>query len=169
MSIAQKLRKEHPAMLSRLVPLLWSLCLLMPLSLAADGGDSTDNPWNQQVNPQQVTADYDAGYRQLKAGQCREAIRSFKRVIQANKQHAMAYTNMAYCYRQLNNYKRAIKLYNRALAIEPNLAEAHEYLGGALLALGKVDEAKKHLAILEKLDPKLAAELRADIDRHERS
>lgn len=156
-------------MQSRLASLVWSLCLLIPLSVAADGGDSSDTPWNQQVNPQQVTADYDAGYRQLKAGQCRDAIRSFKRVIRVNKQHAMAYTNMAYCYRQLNKYKRAIKLYSTALAIEPDLAEAHEYLGGALLALGKVAEAKKHLAILEKLDPKLAAELRADIDRHERS
>ena len=156
-------------MQSRLVPCLWSLCLLIPLSVGADSADSSDNPWNQQVDPQQVTADYDAGYRQLKAGQCREAIRSFKRVIRVNKQHAMAYTNMAYCYRKLNKYKRAVKLYNKALAIEPNLAEAHEYLGGALLALGKVAEAKKHLAILEKLDPKLAAELRADIDRQERS
>ena len=154
-------------MQSRIASIILSLCLLIPLSVGADSGgfSSPSNPWS--ADPQQVTADYETGYRHQKAGKYRKAIRSYKRVVKVDEKHAMAYTNMAYCYRKLNKFKRAVKLYNKALAIEPDLAEAHEYLGGALLALGKVAEAKKHLAILEKLDPKLAAELRADIDRHE--
>ncbi|GIX49103.1 MAG: hypothetical protein KatS3mg131_3314 [Candidatus Tectimicrobiota bacterium] len=135
----------------------------------ADMGGSSDTPWNQQVNPQQVTADYEAGYRQLQAGDYKGAIKAFKRVLKANPQHAMAYTNLAYAYRQLGKYKKAIELYEEALRLDPNLAEAHEYLGEAWLALGKIDEARKHLAILEKLNPKLAEELRTAIARHERS
>lgn len=153
----------------RILTLFCALLLLGSVAVYADGGDGSDDSSNNPSGSASVKADYEAGYRQLKAGDYKSAIRSFKQVIDQEPGHAMAYTNMAYSYRKLGRYKKAVKLYNKALAIEPNLAEAHEYMGEALLGLGKVDEAKKHLAILEKLDPKLAEELRADIQRHERS
>jgi tetratricopeptide (TPR) repeat protein len=146
-----------------------ALLFCIPLSVSADAGDSSDNPLNQQVDPVKVTAAYDSGYRQMKAGHYADAIADFKTVIELNPKHAMAFTNMAYSYRKLGNFKHAVKLYKKALAIDPDLAEAHEYMGGALLELGKVDRAKQHLAILEKLDPKLAQSLRDDIARKERS
>ncbi len=149
--------------------LVVGLLLCLPIGVSADGGDSSDTPFNEKVNPKQVTAAYDAGYRQMKAGQYSDAIADFKTVIKLSPEHAMAYTNMAYSYRKLGKFKRAIKLYKKALAIAPDLAEAHEYMGGALLQLGKIDKAKKHLAILEKLDPKLAQSLREDISRKETS
>ena len=148
---------------------LFGLLLLVPLTARADAGNGSDSSFTEQAKPANVKADYDAGYRQLKAGDYKAAIKSFKQVLKGNPDHAMAYTNMAYSYRKLGKYRKAVKLYKKALGIEPNLAEAHEYMGEALLALGKVDEAKKHLAILEKIDPKMAEELRADIQRHERS
>lgn len=153
----------------RILTLFLALLLLGPCFVYADEGSSSDNPWNVQAGAANVKADYEAGYRLLKAGDYKSAIKSFKQVVKGNPKHAMAYTNMAYAYRKLGRYRRAVKLYEKALGIEPNLAEAHEYMGEALLGLGKVDEAKKHLAILEKLDPKLADELRVDIQRHERS
>ncbi len=155
----------------RFVAVLCCLLFLLPLCVSADGGDgdSANSSFNQDVNPEQVTAAYKNGYDLMKAGQYQDAIGAFKRVIDLNDQHAMAYTNMAYSYRKLGKYRRAVRLYKRALAIEPNLAEAHEYMGAALLAMGKVKRAKKHLAILEKLDNKLAESLRAEIERHDRS
>jgi tetratricopeptide (TPR) repeat protein len=116
-----------------------------------------------------VLADYEAGYQQLKAGEYKAAIKAFKRVIDANPNHAMAYNNMAYSYRKLGKFKHAISLYEKALTLEPDLPEAHEYIGEAFIALGRIDEAKKHLAILEKLDPRLAEELRAELTRQNRS
>ena len=158
---------------TRILLVLWSLLLFIPLSVGADGGgesgESRSNTLKQQDNPQQVRADYEAGYGQLKAGDYKAAIKSFKRVIDANPNHAMAYNNMAYSYRKLGKFKHAISLYEKALTLEPNLPEAHEYIGEAFVALGRIDEAKKHLAILEKLDPKLAEELRAEITRQSRS
>ena len=146
-----------------------ALFLSIPLGVSADGGDSSSNPFNQQVDPVKVTAAYDSGYRQMKAGNYADAISDFKNVVALNPEHAMAFTNMAYSYRKLGKFKRAVKFYKKALAIDPNLAEAHEYMGGALLELGKVDRARQHLAILEKLDPKLAQSLRDDIARKDRS
>jgi tetratricopeptide (TPR) repeat protein len=153
----------------RILTLFLVLLVLGSVSVYADAGNGSDNSFNEQVNPAKVKADYEAGYRLLKAGDYKAAIKSFKQVIKSDPNHAMAYTNMAYSYRKLGRYRKAVKLYEKALAIEPNLAEAHEYMGEALLGLGKVEEAKKHLAILERLDPRLAEELRADIQRHERS
>jgi tetratricopeptide (TPR) repeat protein len=159
---------------ARILSVLGSLLLLVPLSVGADsgggnGGGGSEALGNKQVNPQQVTADYEVGYRQLKEGNYKAAIKSFKRVIDAKPDHAMAYNNMAYSYRKLGQFKRAIPLYEKALAITPDLPEAHEYIGEAFVALGRIDEAKKHLAILEKLDPKLAEDLREEIARHNRS
>ena len=159
---------------ARILSILVSLCLLVPLYVGADGGGGnggggSETLGNKQVNPQQVTADYEAGYQQLKEGDYKAAIKSFKRVIDANPDHAMAYNNMAYSYRKLGQFKRAITLYEKALAIAPDLPEAHEYIGEAFVALGRIEEAKKHLAILEKLDPRLAEELREEIARHNRS
>lgn len=153
----------------RLLLVMGVWMFLAPFAAHADGGDSADTAFNKQVSPEQVTAAYEDGYRRMKAGQYQDAIEAFQRVITLNDRHAMAYTNMAYSFRQLGKYKRAVKLYQKALAIEPNLAEAHEYMGAALLAMGNVQEAKQHLAVLEKLDDKLAESLRAEIARHERS
>ncbi len=111
--------------------LLGGFLLLIASGVQADMGDTSDDPWEQQANPQQVTADYQAGYQALQAGDYKAAIEAFKRVIKTSPQHAMAYTHMAYAYRKLGKFKKAIKLYKKALKLQPDLAEAHEYIGEA--------------------------------------
>lgn len=144
-----------------------SLLLVAPLLAWADSGGSgggSDSPWDRK----EAQSEYEKGYRYLKAGDYKKAIKAFENVLKENPYHAMAYNNMGYSYRKLKQYDKAIALYEKSLAIDPNLAEAHEYIGEAYLALGKIAEAKKHLAILERLDPKLAEELRAEIARHDK-
>ena len=121
------------------------------------------------LDPLAQPSDYDVAYDLMKVGRFLQAIDAFKKVIAADPTHAMAYTNMAYSYRRMGQYERAIKLYRKALDLQPDLAEAHEYMGEALLTVGKVSEAKSHLAILEELDATLAEELRAKIARHDSS
>ena len=157
-------------MKTRLMTFVYCLLLFVPLVVQADAGPSgSDSSLEKQPDPKQAASDYDTGYKHLKAGDYKAAIKAFKRVVKANPNHAMAYNNMAYSYRKLGKFDDAIPLYEKALAIDPNLAEAHEYMGEALIAVGRIDDAKKHLAILEKLDPKLAEELRAEILRRQRS
>ena len=55
---------------------------------------------------------------------------------------------------QVEKHELAVELITRALAIQPNLAEAHCNLGLALQALGKLDEAtvSYHKALALKPD-----------------
>jgi tetratricopeptide (TPR) repeat protein len=157
-------------MKSRILTLLCSMFLLLPLFVYADsGGGGSDSPMGNKPDPGPAVSDYDTGYKHLKAGNYKAAIKAFKRAIKEDPKHAMAYNNMAYSHRKLGQFDEAITLYEKALAIDPNLAEAHEYMGEALIAVGRIDDAKKHLAILETLDPKLAEELRAELLRRQRS
>src|SRR5713101_5404867 len=160
-------------------PWLMVLCggLLLVTSLLAradpgGSGGASDNPWDKpqekQASPQQVQVEYEKGYRYLKAGEYKKAIKSFESVLKENPSNAMAYNNMGYSYRKLKQYDKALELYGKALMLDPNLAEAHEYMGEAYLELGNIAEAKQHLTILEKLNPKLAEELRAEIARYDK-
>ena len=151
------------------------LLLVAPVVARADaggpggGGNSRwDSPQEKLSRPQKVQAEYETGYRYLKAGEFKKAIKSFESVLKDNPSHAMAYSNMGYSYRKLKQYDKAIELYGKALMLDPKLAEAHEYLGEAYLEMGNIEEARQHLTILQSLDPKLAEELRVEIARYDK-
>ena len=147
------------------VALVCGFLLAVPALALADEGMTLGSALDPLAQP----SDYDVGYDLMKSGKFLQAIEAFEKAIEADSTHAMAYTNMAYSFRRMGQYERAIELYRKALDLQPNLAEAHEYMGEALLTVGKVSEAKSHLAILEELDATLAEELRAKIARHDNS
>ena len=150
------------------------LLLVTPLLAQADsggngGGNSRlDKPPERSASPAKVQTEYETGYRYLKAGEYKKAIKSFESVLKENPSHALAYSNMGYSYRKLKQYDKAIDLYTKALMLDPKLAEAHEYIGEAYLEMGNIAEARQHLTILQTLDPKLAEELRAEIARYDK-
>lgn len=148
--------------------ILGGLLLAMPMALHADGGPNPADA-TSKGNAKPGQAEYESGYKALKAGDYKKAIKAFEQVLKADPYHALAYSNMGFSYRKLGQFERSIDLYEKALALEPQLAEAHEYIGEAYLGLGKVSEAEKHLAILEKLDGKLADVLRGEIARQKKS
>jgi tetratricopeptide (TPR) repeat protein len=135
-----------------------------------NGGGSSrfDSPQEKPSRPQKAQTEYETGYRYLKAGEYKKAIKSFESVLKENPSHALAYSNMGYSYRKLKQYDKAIDLYTKALMLDPKLAEAHEYIGEAYLEMGNIAEAKQHLSILQTLDPKLAEELQAEIVRYDK-
>ena len=142
-----------------------SLLLWVPGLVLADEGMTIGSALDPLAQP----SDYDTGFELMKAGRFLQAIEAFEKAVVADPTHAMAYTNMAYSFRRMGQHERAIELYEKALELQPDLAEAHEYMGEALLTIGKVAEAKSHLAILEGLDANLAEELRDKIARHDSS
>ena len=56
---------------------------------------------------------------------------------------------------------KAIEIERRALAIDPDLADAHMWLGASLLTLGKTDEAIAEIREAIRLEPTTARRTRA--------
>jgi tetratricopeptide (TPR) repeat protein len=58
---------------------------------------------------------------------------------------SMTYTMIGYATRKLGNYDEGVAWYAKALALDPNNANTHEYLGEAYAEKGKLDLAKGEL------------------------
>ena len=78
------------------------LLLVTPLVAQADaggngGGNSRlDKPPAKSASPLKVQTEYETGYRYLKAGEYKKAIKSFEGVLKETPSHALAYSNMGY-------------------------------------------------------------------------
>ncbi|MEW6078618.1 MAG: tetratricopeptide repeat protein [Thermodesulfobacteriota bacterium] len=66
---------------------------------------------------------------------------------------ADAYNNISRMYDDLGDTEKAIDFGQRAVQINPNLAEAHMNLGRALLTANRLDEAVTHLETSVRLSP----------------
>ncbi len=76
-----------------------------------------------------------------------------KRALALNPKYGDIYATPAYFYVITRRYREAIALYQRAVAIEPDLYAAHADLGVNLLRENKVEEARQHLEIAYRGDP----------------
>ena len=138
------------------------LFLILGLFLCGAGGigdpiddikvpnDATKN--SAQIDELQALAD---------AGDYRTVIRKGIPFGKKNKD-PRAFNLVAYSYRQLGQFQKAIKVYKVALKWDPKLHVAMEYLGVAYLNVGNIDEAKKIYQSLRKEAPKLATALKAE-------
>jgi tetratricopeptide (TPR) repeat protein len=86
--------------------------------------------------------------RYVDRGDYGRAIRKAEEYLQSNPRSADAYNYIGYSERKLENYKKARKAYDRALAIDSKHVGAHEYYGELHITLGNLSEAEKHLATL---------------------
>ena len=80
-----------------------------------------------------------------------KAIDLITKEIKKDKLNADLYNYLGYAYRKNGNLVLSIKNYIKALNLNPNHSEAHNYIGIAYLTIGKIDKAEKHLKILEVL------------------
>jgi tetratricopeptide (TPR) repeat protein len=87
---------------------------------------------------------YSQGRDLALAGRYDEALTALKAVT--NQNDAMLLTMLGYTERKLGNYDDGLAFYQRALAIQPDNVNTHEYLGEAYVEKGKLDLAKAELA-----------------------
>jgi tetratricopeptide (TPR) repeat protein len=107
-----------------------------------------------------VTA-YNAGVKLLVDKKYGDAQKKFEEALAADEQLAEAHNNLAFSLRMQSaaNRDRALKHYDRALALKPKLAQAYMYRGVLFTQMGDLARARADHATLLTLDRSLAAKL----------
>jgi tetratricopeptide (TPR) repeat protein len=95
--------------------------------------------------------DFIAGERAIQAKDWALALAYFSRVTDDRDFAARAHNWMGYAERQRGDLNAAFRHYGKALALDPGLLGAHEYVGEAHLMAGNLARAEEHLAILARL------------------
>jgi tetratricopeptide (TPR) repeat protein len=104
---------------------------------------------------------YNKGVKHMLSKKFEKAEKEYRKAIAKKERFAEAHNNLAYVLRKQGpeHYEEALKHYNRALEINPNLAEAYMYRGVLHVQMGNPDLAKHDLVKLKTLNPGLAPEL----------
>ena len=102
------------------------------------------------------------GRRLALAGHYRQALPVLD-AISDKTRDPLVYTYIGYSYRKIGQTDTGIGYYLRALAIDPNSLNTHEYLGEGYVALGKIEKARVELAKVEMLCGNQTCEQYADL------
>ena len=110
-------------------------------------------------------ADYNAGVKLMKKGDFAGAQAKFEAALAADPSFAEAHNNLAFSMRKQgdDNYSEAMKHYDLAIELKPDLAEAYMYRGVLHALMGHAEAALADHAKLLELDRKLADELKEAI------
>lgn len=147
-----------------LIFLIAGLLSIAPLSPTALAGPQ---PKKQVSNKKQVSPrtkmliEYNAGVDLMLESKHFLAQTKFENALRYDSNFAEAHNNLAYVLRKQGEkyFKQALDHYNKAIELEPKMAQAYMYRGVLYIQMNKVDDAKKDLDTLYKLDPALAKEL----------
>lgn len=108
-----------------------------------------------ELDADNVYAHYNLGLLAQDAGNRALATKHYDAALKTDPKFTSALYNKGILLEN-GDLEEAVELYRRTIAIDPDLAAAHMRLGFALLHLGKIDEAEKHLSTGVKLDPAMA-------------
>ena len=108
---------------------------------------------------------YNSGVTYMKKGKYAKAQAKFQAALKKNPDMAEAYNNLGYSLRKQgpDNFDAALRNYNRAIEIDPNLAEAYMYRGVLHMLMGNEDKALADHMTLTGLNRELADALQAAI------
>jgi tetratricopeptide (TPR) repeat protein len=77
-----------------------------------------------------------------------------------DQSNAMALTMIGYAERKLGNTAEALNAYEKALAIDPDNTDAHEYLAEAYISMGRIDLAGHELEAIARICGKACEQYR---------
>ncbi len=144
--------------------------LLAASALGADGapayGDESDPlPVPKGGARARAVTAYNEGVKLMVEKRYAVAQRKFEEALAADERLAEAHNILAFSLRMQGpaNAQRALKHYDRALQLKPDLARAYMYRGVLYTQLGNLDRARADHGRLLTLDPALARKLEAVI------
>lgn len=108
---------------------------------------------------------YNDGVKLMKRGKYAQAQQEFEAALSKNPDMAAAHNNLGYALRKQGqaNYDEALSHYDRAIELDPNLAEAYMYRGVLHMLMGDESRALQDHRALTRLDRNLADALQAAI------
>ena len=117
------------------------------------------------IKPDIAAVHYGLGRSLAEAGRIEEAVDSFERARMLDAaaapgqppapDYARTYLNLGNLGMERGRFADAAALYERALALKPDLGEAHNNLGALLLSQGKLAEASERFVRALELSPEL--------------
>ncbi|HXF58349.1 MAG TPA: tetratricopeptide repeat protein [Candidatus Saccharimonadales bacterium] len=93
-----------------------------------------------------------------------KALKKFREATDYDSKYFEAWNMVGFCSRKSGDLKGSFEAYHRCLEIEPEYAQAHEYLGEAYLMTGDVAKAKEQLLWLVSRKSDQAGELATKIE-----
>ena len=82
-----------------------------------------------------------------------EGIRCIEEALKIDPQNKLGWSNLASMVGRLGRHDRALEYADRALALDPELVEAHLHKGKAARALGKKEIVREVCAALAAIEP----------------
>jgi len=116
----------------------------------------------------EAKADLQAGKNKDAKKKFEKALKIFDQVTKLDPTHYESWNMVGFTSRKTGDLKRAFPAYEKALALNPEYEEAHEYLGEAYIMSGNLVKAKEQLAWLKVKGGEEAAELEAAIEAAEK-
>jgi len=131
---------------------IFSTCLLLAglTSAYAAGLDEDSTP---TITRSDVERRINMAERLLDTEQYQEAIRNLNLTVKRYRHNADAWNLLGYAHRRSGNVDAANAAYSRALSIDRYHLGALEYQGALFIELGKLDEAKVNLRLMNDRCP----------------
>jgi tetratricopeptide (TPR) repeat protein len=120
-----------------------------------------------RLAPDDATGYHFLAETQRAAGQPQRAVATLERALLVVRELPLTHQLLGEAYSDLGRFRPAAESYNRALALDPMLADAWFGMGRASLQIGRTADARDALTELERLRSPRAAELRTLIARQQ--
>ena len=117
-----------------------------------------------RTDPKNKFALYDLGVLAQDAGQVNMAVGNFENALRIDPDFVPALVALA-VLEAATEPQEAIKLYQRAVKLEPNQATPHFNLGLLLRSMGQAANGDAEVAVALRIEPALVSKLPADLQR----